>query len=81
MICGWNGLHGMNPWVAKEDIVWKVKINYMTNYFLRDWANSKREQDGSFSGALQVVICFDGDYFINDICFNVSYLFDKFLST
>ena len=67
MICGWNSLHGMNPWVAKEDVVWKIKINYMTNYFLSGWADSEREQDGSFSGALQVVIFFDGNYLINSI--------------
>ena len=39
MVCGWNGLHGMNPWSAKEDVVWKVKINYVTNYFLSRWAD------------------------------------------
>ena len=42
MIYGWNGLHDMNPWVEKEDVVWKVKINYVTNCFLSGWVNSKR---------------------------------------
>ena len=45
----------------------------MTNYFLSSWADSEREQDGSFSGALQIVICLDGDHFINDIFLSVSY--------
>ena len=78
MICEWNGLHGVNRWLTKEDVVWKVKINYVTNYFLSGWSNSEREQDGSFNGALQVVICLDGDYLINDIYLSVSYLFDEF---
>ena len=42
MVRGWNGFHGMNPWSAKEDVVWKVKINYVTNHFLSGWANSER---------------------------------------
>ena len=77
MLCGWNDLHGMNPWVTKEDVIWKVKINYMAKCFLSGWANSYREQDGSFSGALQIFIGLDGDYFINDICLNASCLFDE----
>ena len=27
MICGWDGLHGMDPWMTEEDVKWKVKIN------------------------------------------------------
>ena len=77
MICGWNGLHGMNPWETEEDVVWKVKINYMEKCLLSGWANSEREQDGSFSGVLQIIICLDGDHFINDIYFSVSCLFDE----
>ena len=77
MICGWNGIHDMNPWVAKEDVVWKVKINYVTKCFLSGWADSEREQDGSFISALQIVICLDSDHLINDICLSVSYLFDE----
>ena len=72
MICGWNGLHGMNPWVTEEDVIWKVKINYMAKCFPSGRAESDREQDGSFSSALQIVICLDGDHFINDICLSVS---------
>ena len=77
MICGWNEIHGMNPWVTEEDVVWKVKINYVTKCILSGWANSEREQDGSFNGVLQIVICLDGDHFINDICLSVSYMFDE----
>ena len=32
MICGWDGLHGMDLWVTEEDVKWQVKINYMENY-------------------------------------------------
>ena len=78
MVCGWDSLHGMNPWVAKEDVVWKVKINYVTKCFLCGWVDSEWEQDGSLSGVLQVVICLDGDILINDICLSVSCLFDEF---
>ena len=77
MICGWNGLHGVNPWPIKEDVIWKVKINYMAKCFLSGWADSDREQDGSFSGTLQVIIRFDCDHLIDDVCFSVSGLFDK----
>ena len=77
MICGWNNLHGMNPWVTKEDVIWKVKINYMTKCLLSGWANSDREQDGSFSSVLQIVICLNGDHFIDDIYFIISCLFDE----
>ena len=77
MVCGWNNLHGMNPWTTKEDVVWKVKINYLARCFLSGWANSDREKNGSFSGVLQIVICLDGDHFINDIYLSVSYLFDE----
>ena len=24
MICGWDNLHGMDPWVTKEDVKWKI---------------------------------------------------------
>ena len=81
MKCGWNGLHGMNPWVTEEDVIWKVRINYVIECFLSGWDDSDREQDGSFSGMLQIFICLDGDHFIDDIGFNISYLFDKLQST
>ena len=77
MVCGWNGLHDMNPWATKKDVIWKVKINYMVECFLSGRANSDREQDSSFSGALQIVICLDGDHFINDIYLSLSCLFDE----
>ena len=77
MICGWNGLHGMNPWVTEEDVIWEVNINYMVDCVLSGEADSDREKDGSFSGALQIVICLDGDHLINDIFLSVSYLFDE----
>ena len=68
----------MNPGLTKEDVLWKVKINYMKNYFLSGRTDFDREQDGSFSGVLQVVICFDGNYLINNIYLSVSCLFDEF---
>ena len=77
MICRWNDLHDMNPWATKEDVIWKVKINYMVECFLSGRADSNREKDGSFSSALQIVIFLDGDHFIDDICFSISYLFDE----
>ena len=77
MICGWEGLHGVNPWETEEDIIWEVKINYMAECYLSGVAESDREQDGSFSSALQIIICLDGDHFIDDIYFSVSYLFDE----
>ena len=77
MICGWNGLHGMNPWVIEEDVIWKIKINYMTKCFLSEWANPDREQDGSFSSTLQIFICLDGDHLIDDIYFSISCLLDE----
>ena len=77
MICGWDDLHGMNPWVTEQDVIWEVKINYMADHFLSGRANSDREQDGSFSSALQIVICLDVDHFIDDICFSISCLFDE----
>ena len=39
MVCGWNGLHDMNPWAAKEDVKGEVKINYMALCFLNNRAN------------------------------------------
>ena len=77
MICGWNGFHGMNPWVTKENFIWEVKINYMAKYFLNGKANFDREQDGSFSSALQIVICLDGNHLIDDIDLSISCLFDE----
>jgi len=77
MICGWSGLHGMNPWVTKEDVVWKVKINYVTECFLSGGTDSDREKDGSFSSMLQVVIFFDGDHFIDNIHFSIPCLLDE----
>lgn len=76
MICGWNGLHGMNRWMNEEDVIWKIKLNYMTKCFLSGWADSDREQDGSFSSTLQIVICLDGDHPIDDIYFSISCLLD-----
>ena len=73
MICGWNRFHGMNPWETKEDVVWKAKINYMEECFLSGGADLDREKDGSFSSVLQIVICLDGDHFIDDIFLNISY--------
>ena len=43
MICGWDGIHGMDPWTTKEDVEWQVKINNMTNFFLSGWPNSDRQ--------------------------------------
>ena len=71
----------MNPWLAKEDVVWKVKINYVTNCFMSIWADPDREKNGFISSLLQVVICFDGNYLIKDIYLSISYLFDEFKST
>ena len=67
----------MNPWAIEEDVIWKVKINYMAECFLSGWVESDREKDGSFSSALQIVICLDGDHLIDDICFGISYLLDE----
>lgn len=78
MICGWDGLHGVNPWATEEDVIWEVKINYMAECFLSGRANFDREQDGSFSTMLQIVICLDGDYLIDSIYFSISNLFDEF---
>ena len=77
MICGWSGLHGMNPWATGEDVIWEVKINYMAKGFLSGRANLDREQDGAFGSVLQIVICLDGDHFIDDICFTISCLLDE----
>lgn len=42
MGCGLNNFHGMDPWLAKEDVLWKAKMNYVTNHFLSGWANLER---------------------------------------
>ena len=67
----------MNPWVTKEDVIWKVKINYVVEFFLSGRADFDREQDGSFGSVLQIFIFLDGDHFIDDIYFSISYLFDE----
>ena len=39
MICGWDGLHGMDPWVTEEDVKWQVKIKYIEKYLLSGGPN------------------------------------------
>ena len=81
MVCGWYGLHGMNPWVTKEDVKWEIKINNMAYCFLYNWPNLDRQQNYPLCGSLQIVISFDGDDLINDICLSIPSLFYEFKGT
>ena len=58
---GWDDLHCMNPWSAKEDIVRKVKINDMEQGLLYDRPNHDREiyYAGGFSFC--IIIGFNSD--------------------
>ena len=80
MICGWDGLHGMDPWMTEEDIEWCVKINNMTNCLLSGWPNSDGQQDSSFYSSLQIIIGFNCDHLIYDISLGISCLFYEFQS-
>ena len=80
MICGWDGLHGMDPWTTEEDVKWEVKINNMANSFLSGWPNSNRKQDFPFCSSFKIVIGFNSGYLIDDISLSLSCLFNEFQS-
>ena len=77
MICGGDDLHGVNSWVTEEDVIREVKINHMAECFLSGGADSDREQDGSFSTSLQIIIYFGCDHLINNVFFSISGLLDE----
>jgi len=48
MECGWNGLHGMDPWSDEKNVVGEVKIKDLTFCFQYFLSYLNRKLDGAF---------------------------------
>lgn len=75
VVGGWDGLHGMDPWTTKKEVIWKVQIKDMECGVLYNRANLNWKINNSFKVSFCIVICFDGDNLVAQVNMGVAYLF------
>lgn len=62
MVCGWNGFHGVNPWLPKDQVVWQFKIQDLECGIQYCWSNFDRQYDNALGIMFFVIIGFDKNY-------------------